>query len=144
MADETTEDIALWLQQGLDAYGVGDTETAIRVWRRVLEADPQNSEALDFLDTAERREFPRGEEGEDAIENDVAADANADVDLDVATDVAIDSAAIARAVEEGDCAEVADLDILGEARQLIAAEQYEESSELLRQAATTAEFSLEL
>lgn len=60
MADETTEDIALWLQQGLDAYGVGDTETAIRVWRRVLEADPQNSEALDFLDTAERREFPRG------------------------------------------------------------------------------------
>ena len=59
MADESTEEIALWLKQGLDAYGDGETENAIRAWRKVLAVDPQNEEALDFIESADRRDFPR-------------------------------------------------------------------------------------
>ena len=56
MADDKTEEIASWLKQGLDAYGDSETAEAIRLWRKVLGVDPQNADAHDFIDTAERRD----------------------------------------------------------------------------------------
>lgn len=99
------------MKEGLDAYGDGDTSTAIQIWRKVVAADPENLEALDFLQSADRRKFPRGEKG----------DRRGPAD---------------RADRKGrgprDRAEVAQQDVIGAARRLIASRQYEESLELLR------------
>lgn len=40
------------LEAGLKAYGNSDSETAARCWRRVLELQPNNAQAKDFLITA--------------------------------------------------------------------------------------------
>jgi tetratricopeptide (TPR) repeat protein len=40
------------LEAGLKAYGNNDSETAARCWRRVLEMQPDNGQAKDFLITA--------------------------------------------------------------------------------------------
>jgi tetratricopeptide (TPR) repeat protein len=108
MADERLEKIASWLEQGLVAYGDGDTADAIRAWRKVLEVDPKNKDALDYVDTAERRDFPRADGG------------------------------------PGDRVRAVQQDVVGEARCLIAAEQFEESLELLQRAAEASEFCIEL
>lgn len=58
MAEDKAEEIARLLQQGLDAYGEGDTAEAIEAWRGVLSLDPDNAEALDFIETADCRKHP--------------------------------------------------------------------------------------
>lgn len=40
------------LEAGLKAYGSNDVDTAARCWRRVLELQPENAQAKDFLITA--------------------------------------------------------------------------------------------
>ncbi|MFO0560396.1 MAG: hypothetical protein U0269_20440 [Polyangiales bacterium] len=40
------------LEAGLKAYGNNDADTAVRCWRRVLELQPTNAQAKDFLITA--------------------------------------------------------------------------------------------
>lgn len=43
------------LQQGLDHYGAGEIAEAFRAWREVLKHDPGNAEAVDYLESADRR-----------------------------------------------------------------------------------------
>ena len=59
MAEKTTDEIASLLRKGLDAYGENDVPAAITAWRDVLALDPDNTEALDFIETADRRSVPR-------------------------------------------------------------------------------------
>lgn len=61
MTTETTEEtIQRLLREGLDLYGVDEVTAAIQTWQKVLELDPQNTAALDYLQTADRRKHPRG------------------------------------------------------------------------------------
>jgi len=58
--DRTKEtEIAGMLTQGLEFYGAGDFPRAFLIWGEVLELDPGNEEALDYLRDADRREKPR-------------------------------------------------------------------------------------
>jgi len=58
-ADE--DKVATLLQQGLECYGTGDVARAFMLWSEVLELDPGNEEALDYMRDADRRSKPRGE-----------------------------------------------------------------------------------
>ena len=51
--------IAGLLQQGLESYGTGDIAQAFLHWNEVLELDPGNEEALDYMRDADRRSKPR-------------------------------------------------------------------------------------
>lgn len=46
------DNVEALLEAGLKAYGNNDLETAARFWRRVLELQPDNAQAKDFLITA--------------------------------------------------------------------------------------------
>jgi len=46
--------IAEWLREGLDAYGIDDHEAALSAWQRVLEVDPGNADAKDYIEAAGR------------------------------------------------------------------------------------------
>ena len=59
MNDERREEIEQLLAQGLDFYGLDDVGNAILTWERVLEIDPGNAEAQDYIKTADRRSKPR-------------------------------------------------------------------------------------
>jgi len=50
------EEIARLLAEGLDHYGEDAIGKAIQSWRAVLDLDPHNPEALDYIQTADRRE----------------------------------------------------------------------------------------
>ncbi len=51
--------IASMLASGLEFYGAGDFARAFLTWNEVLELDPGNEEALDYLRDADRRAKPR-------------------------------------------------------------------------------------
>jgi hypothetical protein len=57
--DAQREAVEQLLAQGLDYYGVDDVANAILTWERVLEIDPENAEAQDYIKTADRRSKPR-------------------------------------------------------------------------------------
>lgn len=62
------EEIARLLAEGLDHYGEDAIGKAIQSWRAVLELDKHNPEALDYIQTADRREqrkLPREEQMSD-------------------------------------------------------------------------------
>ncbi len=59
MPEDTTDEIALLLRKGLDAYGDNDVSGAIAAWRGVLALEPENADALDFIETADCRKQPR-------------------------------------------------------------------------------------
>ena len=40
------------LREGLDHYGVDDVDAAVRAWQRVLELDPDNTDARDYIEAA--------------------------------------------------------------------------------------------
>jgi len=61
MAEDRSQEIAALLQEGLDAYGEDDVGRAIRAWRKILAIDPNHGEALEFIQTADRRLLPREE-----------------------------------------------------------------------------------
>jgi hypothetical protein len=63
MAEDITNEVASLLRRGLDAYGENDVPGAILAWREVLALDPENTDALDFIDTADRRSVPRDDDG---------------------------------------------------------------------------------
>jgi tetratricopeptide (TPR) repeat protein len=50
--DAKIDRIAMLLQQGLDHYGRNDIDRAIDCWREVLELDPSQAEARDYLESA--------------------------------------------------------------------------------------------
>jgi hypothetical protein len=54
MAESEEEQISLLLREGLDCYGTGREPEAVSAWTRVLELDPDNELARDFLETAGR------------------------------------------------------------------------------------------
>lgn len=59
----TAERASQLLQKGLEYYGTGDVARAFLTWREVLDIDPGNAEARDYMRDADRRSRPRGEEG---------------------------------------------------------------------------------
>ncbi len=60
MSDVDAQRISSLLQQGLEFYGTGDVARAFLLWGEVLELDPGNEEALDYMRDADRRAKPRG------------------------------------------------------------------------------------
>jgi hypothetical protein len=61
--DSRESRIERMLQEGLDFYGVDDISQAIQAWQAVLELDPRNQQALDYLQNADRRKRPRPAKG---------------------------------------------------------------------------------
>lgn len=66
MSDSTGKEVETLLQQGLECYGTGDIAQAFLYWREVLQLDPGNEEALDYMRDADRRTRPRSEAPGDA------------------------------------------------------------------------------
>jgi hypothetical protein len=60
MSDVDAQKLSSLLQQGLELYGTGDVAQAFLLWGEVLELDPGNEEALDYMRDADRRAKPRG------------------------------------------------------------------------------------
>ena len=56
MAESQEDQVARLLGEGLERYGDDQIAPAIKAWREVLGIDPGNAEALDYLQTADRRE----------------------------------------------------------------------------------------
>lgn len=59
MEEAKKAEIARLLAEGLDHYGEDAIGKAIQTWRHVLAIDPKNPEALDYIQTADRREQRR-------------------------------------------------------------------------------------
>ena len=55
MSDPEQEQIEQLLSKGLDHYAEDDVSAAIVTWNRVLELDPGNAQALDYIRNADRR-----------------------------------------------------------------------------------------
>ena len=64
-ANETR--VAQLLLEGLERYGAGEVGRAFVLWNEVLELDPGNEEALDYIRDADRRSKPRSGEGAAAM-----------------------------------------------------------------------------
>ena len=65
MSEVNEAKIAKLLQEGLELYGAGEIGRAFMLWNEVLELDPGNEEALDYMRDADRRSRPRvGESGD--------------------------------------------------------------------------------
>lgn len=60
---KSAEQVSKLLQKGLEHYGAGDVARAFLVWGEVLELDPGNAEALDYMRDADRRTRPRASDG---------------------------------------------------------------------------------
>jgi hypothetical protein len=59
MGESNSQEIAQLLAEGLDYYGDDAIGKAIQTWRRVFEIDPNNAEAQDYIQTADRRDQRR-------------------------------------------------------------------------------------
>lgn len=59
MAESKEDQITRLLAEGLEHYGCDEIAPAIKAWRGVLALDSRNTEALDFLQTADRRDQRR-------------------------------------------------------------------------------------
>ncbi|MBW1885084.1 MAG: hypothetical protein JRJ58_16245 [Deltaproteobacteria bacterium] len=59
MNGSTQAKVSSLLQQGLELYGKDDIASAFLIWNEVLELDPGNEEALDYIRDADRRAKPR-------------------------------------------------------------------------------------
>lgn len=57
------EQLSQLLQKGLELYGAGDVARAFLIWGEVLEIEPGNPEALDYMRDADRRTRPRSCDG---------------------------------------------------------------------------------
>jgi hypothetical protein len=56
---EEAEEISRLLAEGLDLYGDDQVGKAIGTWRQVLALDGKNAEAIDYIQTADRRDQRR-------------------------------------------------------------------------------------
>ena len=54
MSESKEEQVVRLLRTGLDHYGDGDDVQAVEAWRQVLELEPSNAKARDFLADASR------------------------------------------------------------------------------------------
>jgi len=52
VADDRKQELSRLLKRGLNHYGLGDLGAAIQCWEAVLELDPDNRAANDYLETA--------------------------------------------------------------------------------------------
>lgn len=59
MKQETEDRLASMVQEGLEFYGAGEFSRAFLIWTEVLEIDPNNEEARDYVRDADRRAKPR-------------------------------------------------------------------------------------
>jgi hypothetical protein len=59
VAESKEERVERLLREGLDQYGMDEISSAILSWEKVLEIDPNNAGALDFLQSADRPTKPR-------------------------------------------------------------------------------------
>jgi len=59
VAESKEDQIARLLAEGLEHYGCDEIAPAIKAWREVMQLDPENAEARDFLQTADRRDQRR-------------------------------------------------------------------------------------
>lgn len=59
MDEAKRAEVARLLAEGLDHYGDDAIGKAIQTWRLVLDLDPKNAEALDYIQTADRRDQRR-------------------------------------------------------------------------------------
>jgi len=59
MSQSRKDEIHALLREGLDYYGGDEVGRAILTWERVLELDPENAAAKDYIQTADRRSVPR-------------------------------------------------------------------------------------
>lgn len=76
MAESLADQVSALLAEGLDHYGCDEIGSAIKAWRAVLAIDPGNSEAIDYLETADRRDqrrLPLPDQMSDTIRNIVFA-----------------------------------------------------------------------
>lgn len=67
MAESRPDQIARLLQEGLNHYGEDRVGEAILAWRGVLTLAPENAEALDYIQSADRRTSPRPEDGDRGV-----------------------------------------------------------------------------
>jgi hypothetical protein len=67
MAESRPDQIARLLQEGLNHYGEDRVGQAILAWRGVLTLAPENAEALDYIQSADRRTSPRPEDGDRGV-----------------------------------------------------------------------------
>jgi hypothetical protein len=70
MDDSKAERVSALLAEGLDHYGNDEIGPALEKWRQVMRLDPGNAEALDYLQTADRRDqrrLPLGDQMSDKI-----------------------------------------------------------------------------
>ena len=63
MGTSDEDKIGELLREGLDHYGADEIGRAIQTWEQVLALDPENAEAKDYLQTADRRSVPRPPSG---------------------------------------------------------------------------------
>ena len=63
MSESRKSRIARLLQEGLDHYGLDEISQAIQSWQAVLELEPTNQRALDYIQNADRRQRPRPPKG---------------------------------------------------------------------------------
>ncbi len=61
MSESREDQIERLLAEGLDLYGLDEVSSAFVAWKKVLELDPGNAQALDYIKSADRRRFPRDE-----------------------------------------------------------------------------------
>jgi tetratricopeptide (TPR) repeat protein len=52
------QEIDQLLKKGLDHYGVGEVSEAMQAWEQALALDPNNEQASDYVDNADRRRKP--------------------------------------------------------------------------------------
>ena len=62
MDEATREEVTRLLKRGLNHYGLGDLEAAIRSWEEARELDPENRAAHDYLETAYEESGRAGKE----------------------------------------------------------------------------------
>jgi hypothetical protein len=70
VAESKEDQIARLLAEGLEHYGCDEIVPAIKAWRAVMSLDPSNTEALDFLQTADRRDQRRLPVGDQMSDSD--------------------------------------------------------------------------
>lgn len=76
MVQSKEEQVGALLAEGLDHYGCDEIGPAIKAWRAVLLLDPGNAEAIDYLQTADRRDqrrLPAEDQMTDTVRNIVFA-----------------------------------------------------------------------
>jgi tetratricopeptide (TPR) repeat protein len=104
MDEATANRVSALLREGLDEYGVDRVDGAVAAWRRVLELDPGNGDALEYIEAAGRTD------GE-AADSSAATDAQHALALEALSLLAAGDAAAAYECLRGAVADIASLEV---------------------------------